>query len=60
MGIDLGSLATGEATGTGLFDKNGVVGLVSTMLGWMKNFADGLGYFTGDDFQKAVAGGFMK
>lgn len=56
MGIDLGSLG-GD---TGLFGKDGVVGLVSGMLGWMKDLTAGIGYFTGGDFQKALDGGFMK
>lgn len=56
MDLDFGSIANGT---DGLFDEDGLVGVFNSMLGWMKSLTGGLGYFTGGDFEEALAGGFM-
>ena len=53
MGIELGSLE-------GVVGKDGAFGLLSGLLGIIDNFVDAAGYFTGEGFQEALAGGFMK
>ncbi|GLB63459.1 hypothetical protein NCCP2495_13380 [Dietzia sp. NCCP-2495] len=53
MGIELGSLK-------GIVGEDGAFGLLSDLLGNIGNFVDAADYFTGEDFQEAIAGGFMK
>ena len=61
MGIDFGSLAP-ILTGTGTGDDKvpGLLGAVSGLLGDVDKFVKAAGYFTGEGFQEALAGGFMK
>lgn len=53
MGIDLGSLG-------GVIGKDGTFDILSTLLGNVDKFVKAAGYFTGEGFQEALAGGFMK
>ena len=53
MGIDLGSAA-------GVIGEKGAFGLLSGLLGNVDKFVKAAGYFTGEGFQEALAGGFMK
>lgn len=53
MGIDLGSVE-------GVVGKEGAFGLLSDLLGNIDKFVKAAGYFTGEDFQEALANGFMK
>ncbi|MGX1858601.1 hypothetical protein ACWIFB_14390 [Dietzia sp. NPDC055340] len=53
MGIELGSLG-------GVIGKDGTFGILSDLLGNVDKFVKAAGYFTGEGFQEALAGGFMK
>ena len=54
MDIDLGSLGPVAEGNTSM------LGLLSTLLGNIDKFVTAAGYFTGEGFQEALAGGFMK
>lgn len=58
MGIDLGSLA--PVIGGGGKEDTSIFKLTSDLLGTAGNFLKAIGYFTGEGFQEALAGGFMK
>lgn len=53
MGIELGSLG-------GVIGEKGTFSILGTLLGNVDKFVKAAGYFTGEGFQEAIAGGFMK
>ncbi|GAA3512152.1 hypothetical protein [Dietzia aurantiaca] len=53
MDLDLGSL-------NGVVGDGGTFSILSGLLGNVDKFVKAAGYFTGEGFQEALAGGFMK
>ena len=58
MGIDFGSLAP-IVVGDGA-ETPSLFGGISGLLGNVDKFVKAAGYFTGEGFQEAISGGFMK